>query len=124
MPPVRFSVSTHHAKLVAVIFSLSEIMPFYSCCKEKKLVYVVIVALFSHQPSSYIKYTKLNMRLTYNIKLVSKAKYIFIFFSNAYILSQLLSGNIWWCVVFLTLYSIFYNLWLLYLSCFRVLYLV
>ena len=122
MPPVRFSASTHHAKLVAVIFPLSEIMPFYSCYKEKKLVYVVIAALTSYQPSSYIKCTKLNMRLSCNIKLVSKAKYIFIFSNNAYVLSQLLGGNIWWCVVFLTLYSIFYNLWLPYLSCFRVLY--
>ena len=78
MPPVRFSVSTHHAKLVAVIVSPSKIMPFYSCCKEKKLVYVIIVAPFSHQPSSYIKYTKLNMRLFCNIKLVFNTEYILI----------------------------------------------
>ena len=124
MPLIRSSVSVCCTKLVAVILLLGEIMPSYSCYKDKKLVYIIIITLSSYQPSFCIKCTKLNIYLSYNIKLVSKAKYIFIFFSNAYILSQLLSGNIWWCVVFLTLYSIFYNLWLLYLSCFRVLYLV
>ena len=51
-----------------MIFLLSEIMPSCSYCEEKKLVYITIVAFFSRQPSSYIKYTKLNMCLSYNIK--------------------------------------------------------
>ena len=37
-------------------------MPTYSCCVEKKLVYIIIIALFSHQPSSCVKCTKLNIR--------------------------------------------------------------
>ena len=70
MPPIRFLVSkrsTHHSKLVAVILLLNKIMPIYSRYAKKKLVYIAIIALFSHQPSSYFKYTKLNMHSSYNI---------------------------------------------------------
>ena len=48
MPLIRSLVSTYYAKLVAVILLLSEIMPSYSYYKEKKLVYIIITALFSH----------------------------------------------------------------------------
>ena len=48
MPPVRFLVSTCHAKLVAVVLSLSKIMPSYSYYKEKKLVYIIIVSLSNY----------------------------------------------------------------------------
>jgi hypothetical protein len=50
MPPVRslvFKYLAYHSKLVAVILSLSEIMPTYSRYTEKGLVYIVIIALFS-----------------------------------------------------------------------------
>jgi hypothetical protein len=47
MPPVRSLVSKHYAYIVAVILSLSKIMPIYSCCAKKKLVYIIIIALFS-----------------------------------------------------------------------------
>ena len=77
IPFIRFLVSKHHACVVAVILLLGEIMPSYSCYMEKKLVYIAIAALFSYQPSSYIKCTKLNMRLSCNIKLISNTKYIF-----------------------------------------------
>ena len=60
-----------------MILLLGEIMPTYSYYAEKGLVYIIIIALFSRQPSFYIKYTKLNIRLSYNIYLVSNAKYIF-----------------------------------------------
>ena len=46
-------------------------MPIYSHYTKKKLGCVVIIAPFSRQPSFYIKYTKLNIYLSYNIKLVS-----------------------------------------------------
>ena len=52
-------------------------MPTYSYYAEKRLVYITIIALFSRQPSSCTKCTKLNIRLSYNIYLVSNAKYIF-----------------------------------------------
>jgi hypothetical protein len=50
MPFIRSSVFkclTHRFKLVAMILLLSEIMPSYSYCKEKGLVYIVIIAPFS-----------------------------------------------------------------------------
>ena len=77
MPPIRSLVSKRRAHIVVVILLLGEIMPSYSHYKEKKLVYIAIVASFSHQLSFYIKYTKLNMRLSYNIRLISNTKYIF-----------------------------------------------
>ena len=87
MPPIRSLASKCHAYTVAVILSFSEIMPSCSHCKEKKLVYIIIIAPSGRQPSFYIKYTKLNMHLSCNIKLVSNTKYIFIFLYNIYSLS-------------------------------------
>ena len=75
MPPIRSLVSKHRAYTVAVILLLGEIMPSYSRYKEKKLVYIIIIAPFSHQPSFCIKCTKSNMRSFCNIKLMSNAKY-------------------------------------------------
>ena len=76
MPFIRFSASKYCAYTVAVILLLSEIMPSCSRCEEKKLVYITIIAPFSRQPSSYIKCTKLNMRLSCNVKSVSNTKCI------------------------------------------------
>ena len=50
-------------------------MPTYSYYIEKELVYIIIITPLGYQPSFYTKYTKLNMRLSYNIKLVFNAKY-------------------------------------------------
>ena len=80
MPSVRFLVSKRLAycfKLVAVILSLGKIMPTYSYYAEKGLVYITIIASLSYQPFFYIKYTKSNMRSSYNIYLVFNAKCIF-----------------------------------------------
>ena len=49
-------------------------MPTYSCYVLKGLVYIIIIAPLGYQPSSYTKYTKLNIRLSCNIKLVFNAK--------------------------------------------------
>ena len=76
MPFIRSLASKRHAYTIAVILLFSEIMPTCSCCMEKKLVYIIITALFSRQPSSYIKYTKSNMRLSCNIKSISNAEYL------------------------------------------------
>ena len=62
------------AYIVTTILLLGEIIPSYSCCEEKKLVYVVIIAPFSHQTFFYIKCTKSNMRLSCNIRSVLDAK--------------------------------------------------
>ena len=53
-------------------------MPTYSYYAEKRLVYIIIIAPFSRQLSSYAKYIKLNMRLFYNIYLIFNAKYTFL----------------------------------------------
>ena len=74
MPPIRSLASKHRTHTVAVILLLGKIMPSYSYCEEKKLVYIIIVALFSRQPSSCVKCTKLNIRLFCNIKSVSNAE--------------------------------------------------
>ena len=90
MPPIRSLVFKRLAycfKLVAVILSLGKIMPTYSCYAEKGLVYITIMALLGRQPSSYTKYTKLNMRLSCNIRLVFIVKYIFLI--RSYILRSL-----------------------------------
>ena len=76
MPLIRSLASKRCAYTVTVIFLLSEIIPSCSCCEEKKLVYIIIIALFGRQPSSYVKYTKLNICLSCNIRLVSDAKYL------------------------------------------------
>ena len=75
MPPIRLLASEHCTYIVAVILLLSEIMPSCSCYKDKKLVYIIIVTLFSHQLSFYVECTKLNIYLSYNVILVSNAEY-------------------------------------------------
>ena len=87
IPLIRSLVSkrlTCRFKLVAVIFLLGEIMPTYSCYIEKGLVYIVIIVPLGRQPSSYIKYTKSNMRSSYNIHLVSNTKCIFFAYFYAF----------------------------------------
>ena len=87
MPLVRSSVSERRARVVAVILSLGEIMPTYSCCVLKGLVCIAIVASLGRQPSSCVKYTKSNMRSSCDIRLVSNAKYTC--FIHSYILQSL-----------------------------------
>ena len=78
MPPLRLLLFTiHYTYIVVVILSLGEVILFYSYYIKKGLVYIAIVALSSHQPSSYFKCTSINMQLSYNIHLVSNIKYIY-----------------------------------------------
>ena len=77
MPLIRSLVFKRRAHAVAVILLLGEIMPSYSYYDEKKLVYIIIIALFSRQPSFYFKCTKSNTCLSCNIKSVSDAKYLY-----------------------------------------------
>ena len=93
MLPVRSSVSKRCAYVVVVIFLLGEIMSSYSHYKEKKLVCVVIIAPFSRQLSSYIKYTKSNIHLSCNIKSISNTEYIFRFLYNIHSPSHLQGRN-------------------------------
>ena len=95
MPSIRSLAFKCYTCVVTVILLLGEIMPSYSHYKEKKLVYITIVAPSSHQPFFCSKYTKSNIRLSCNVRSVSNTKYIFISLCNIYNLSQLLSGNTW-----------------------------
>ena len=81
MPSVRSLVFKRAAcrfKLVAVILLLGKIIPTYFYYMEKGLVYIIIIAFLSCQPFFYIKYTKLNIRLSCNIRLVFNTKYMFL----------------------------------------------
>ena len=78
MPLIKSSASERRTYIVAVILLLSKIMPTYFRCVLKGLIYIIIIALLGHQPSSYTKYTKLNMRSSYNIRLVSNTKYTYL----------------------------------------------
>ena len=78
IPPIRSLASKRRAYIVAVILLFSEIMPIYSRCVLKGLVCIAIIALLGCQPSFYTKYIKLNMCLSYNVRLVSNAKCIYL----------------------------------------------
>ena len=67
MPLIRSLASAYRTHVVALIFLLGKIIPIYSYCAKKRLIYVVIAALSSCQPSSCFKYTRSNMRFSYNI---------------------------------------------------------
>jgi hypothetical protein len=47
MPFIKSLASKCCAYIVALILLLNEIMPIYSCCTLKGLVYVIIITLFS-----------------------------------------------------------------------------
>jgi len=68
------SSTARRSRTVAVILSLSEIMPLCSCCVKEGLVYVAIAAPSSRQPSSCSGCTSVNMRLSCDVCLVSDAK--------------------------------------------------
>ena len=76
MPFIRSLASEYHAHTIALILLFGIIMPSYSYCEEKKLVYITIIASSSRQPSSYFKCTKLNMYLSCNVKSVLNTKYL------------------------------------------------
>ena len=77
MPLIRSLASKYRTYVIAVILLLSKIMPTYSRCVLKGLVYIIIIAPLGCQPSFYTKYTKLNMRSSCNIRLISNAKCIY-----------------------------------------------
>ena len=84
MPFIRSLVSKCRTYIVTLILLLSVIMPMCSYYTKKKLVCVIIMALFSYQPSSYSKYIKLNIYSSYNVKLVSNTKYAFFIYFTSY----------------------------------------
>ena len=77
MPPIRSLASIRHALLAASISLDGEIMSPYSYYAKKGLVYIIIIAPFSHQPSSCFKCTKANTCSLCNVRSVSTNKYTF-----------------------------------------------
>ena len=84
MPSVRSLVFIYYILLATSISLNSEIISPYSYYTKRGLVYIIIIALFSCQPFSYTKCTKLNIRLSYNIYLVSNAECIFYIYFYTY----------------------------------------
>ena len=68
MPLIRTLASKRCTYVVTVILLLSEIIPTYSRCVLKGLVYTIIIASLGRQPFFYTKYTKLNIRLSCNVR--------------------------------------------------------
>ena len=93
MPPIRSLVLACCAYIVVLILLLGKIMPIYSYCAKKKLVYIIIAALFNYQPFSCSKYIKLNIYFACNIWLVFNTKYIFLFSIYLFLLPYPLGGN-------------------------------
>ena len=87
MPLVKSLASKRRLRLVSLILSLGEIILSCFYYVEKRLSYIMILVPFSRQLFFYTKYIKLNMRSSYNIKLVSNAKYIYLI--HFYILQSL-----------------------------------
>ena len=77
MPLIRSLASVHYVLLTASISLNSEIMSPYSHYMKKGLVYITIIALSGHQPSSYSECIKANTCSLYNMRLVSTNKYTF-----------------------------------------------
>ena len=78
MPLVRSLASKRCTYVVAVILLLNKIMLTCSRYILKGLVYIIIIASLNYQPFFYTKYTKLNMRLFCDVRLVSNIKYTFL----------------------------------------------
>ena len=80
MPPIRSLTSKRRAKLVSIIILLGEIIPSYFYYIKRRLLYIAIIALFSHQFSFYAKCTRANIRASYDICLVFNAECIFLIY--------------------------------------------
>ena len=104
MPFIRSLASKYYTYVVAVILSLGKIMPTYSYCVLKGLVYITIIAPLGRQPSSYAKYIKLNIYLSYNVRSVFNAKYTF--FIHFYILQSL---QLFYLICLRVLYNSYYR---------------
>ena len=50
MPPIKSLAFKRRAKLVSTIILLGEIMPSYSYCIKRRLLYIIIAAPSSRQP--------------------------------------------------------------------------
>ena len=104
MPSIRSLASKRCAYVVAVILLLGEIIPTYSYCVLKGLVYIIIITFLGRQLSFYAKCTKLNICSSYNVRSVFNAKYTFLIYS--YILRSL---RLPYLICFRVLYNSYYK---------------
>ena len=84
MPFIRLSVFKCYTLLAISISLNKKIMSPYSYYTKKGLVYIIIINPFSRQPFFYIKCTKLNAYILYNIHSVSFNKYAFFCYARHY----------------------------------------
>ena len=75
MPFIRSFTSKRYTLFTISISLNREIISPYFYYAKKGLIYITIIKLFSCQPFSYIKYTKSNTCVLYNIYLVPLNKY-------------------------------------------------
>ena len=80
MPSIRSSTSKRYTRIVLTILSLSKVILTYFYYVKKGLVYIIIILPSSHQPSSYTKYTKANIRSSYNVRFVTANKYMYLLY--------------------------------------------
>ena len=93
MPPVKSIVSIYCILLAASISLNGKIIDSCSYCARKGLVYIIIIALFGHQSSSYTKCIKSNTCSSCDICLVFINKYIFPVFVFLFVLPRSLGVN-------------------------------
>ena len=67
MPFIKSLISKRCTYVIAVILLLGKIMPTCFYYMLKRLIYIIIAALFSRQPSFYTKCTKLNIYLSCDV---------------------------------------------------------
>jgi hypothetical protein len=60
MPSIRFTTFKCCTLLTTSISLNGEIISSYSYCIKKGSVYIILISLFSCQPSFYLEYTKVN----------------------------------------------------------------
>ena len=85
MPPIRFSTLKRYTLFTISISFNKEIISPYSYYIKKGLVYIIIISLFNRQSFFYFKYTKANICLLCNMRLVPLNKYRFLYYIYYYI---------------------------------------
>ena len=92
---ISLSLTVRCACTVAAILSLSGIiLSLCSYCLKKGLVYIALASPLSQQLSFCLEYTKVNMQLSCDVRLVSDAKCTFYIYLCLYSIHSS-SGNTW-----------------------------
>jgi len=88
---VSLSSTVRHTYTIAAILSLSEIIPS-PCSRYLKegLVYIALASPSLRQPFSYLKCTKVNIYLSYNVRSISNTKYTRLITLNSYLVPLLI----------------------------------